>query len=127
MISFHINSPTYGKSDLDVAYVSTVPLDILKENVSQTIRAKFPGILEVNLAKSASLNGITYNNGMIVAYGLTGGLTEFAEIIQLCIISDDFFCMVELLCGWYNEHYRAFKLSLSPSREVKLLSLSELN
>lgn len=63
---------------------------------------------------------------MIVAHGSVGGLPEFAEIIQMCVINEMLFLIVKVLCGWYTEHYRAFELSLSPSSEVKLLALSEL-
>lgn len=33
---------------------------------------------------------------------------------------------MKVLCGWFIEHYRAFELSLPPSREIKLVALSEL-
>lgn len=63
---------------------------------------------------------------MIVTHGSAGGLAEFAEIIQMCVINEKLYVIVKVLCGWYNQHYRAFELDLSPSREVKFLALSEL-
>lgn len=126
MIAFHINSPSYGTSSLDVSNVSTVPVDVLKEEVAEAIKLKCPGTSEVHLAKNASSSGIVYSNGMIVAYGSAGGLPEFAEIIQMCVINERLFFIVKVLCGWYCEHYRASELSLSPSREIKLVALSEL-
>lgn len=42
MIAFHINSPSYGKSCLDVSTVSTVPVDVLKEEVAEAIKLKCP-------------------------------------------------------------------------------------
>lgn len=126
MIAFHINSPSYGKSSLDVPNVSTVPVDVLKEEVAWAIRSKYPNTCEVYLAKNATISGITYSKGMIVAHGSAGCLAEFAEIIQMCIINENLFFIVKVLLGWYNEHYRAFELNSSPSREVKFLALSEL-
>lgn len=86
----------------------------LIEEVDHAIRSKYPNTSEVHLAKNASSGGIAYSKGMIVAYGSASGLPEFAEIVQMCVIE---------LCGWYIEHYRAFELSLSPSRETKLVAL----
>lgn len=45
----------------------------------------------------------------------------------MCVINEELFLIVEVLCGWYSEHYTAFELSLSPSRETKLVALSELS
>ena len=63
---------------------------------------------------------------MIVAHGSASGLPEFAEIIQMCIINEELFLIVKVLCGWYSAHYRAFELNLLPSREIKLVALSDL-
>lgn len=57
---------------------------------------------------------------------VASGLPEFAEIIQMCVINEELFLIVKMLCGWYSAHYRAFELSSSPSREIKLVALSEL-
>lgn len=116
MISFHISSPSYGKCNLDAHHASPVPVDLLKEDVCQAIRSKHPGTCEVYLAKNVSVIGITYSEGMIVTHGSTSGLPEFAEIIQMCVINENLFLIVKVLCGWYNEHYRAFELS-SPLQE----------
>lgn len=126
MIAFHINSPSYGKSSLDVLNVSTVTVDVLKEELAYAIQSKYPNTSEVHLAKNATSGGIPYSKGTIVAYGSASGLPEFAEIVQTCVVNEELFLIVKVLCGWYIEHYRAFELSLSPSRETKLVALSEL-
>lgn len=41
---------------------------------------------------------------MIVAYGSCGGLPEFGEIHQICILQQGLFFVLKLLCGWYCEH-----------------------
>lgn len=126
MLAFHMNSPSYGKSTLDVSHVSTVPVNVLKEEVVQAFRSKFPSTSVVHLANKASNSGIHYNKGMIVTYGSVSGLTEFAEITQMCVENEELFLFLKLLCGWYNEHYRAFELSVSPARELKLVAITEL-
>ncbi|KAJ8257540.1 hypothetical protein GJAV_G00186690 [Gymnothorax javanicus] len=118
MISFHLNSPSHGNSDLHVSHVSAVPVDVLKDEIAQAIREKFPNTTEVHLAKNASSNGIPYSKGMIVVHGSEGGFPEFAEILQMCVFSERLFLIVKVLCGWYSDHYRAFELSLSPSRDT---------
>lgn len=63
---------------------------------------------------------------MILAQRPTGGLPEFGEIDQICIIRDCVFYIVKELCGWYREHYRSFELTPSPTRTFTLVALSEL-
>lgn len=48
----------------------------------------------MHLAKNASSNGIAYSNGMIVAHGSVGGLPEFAEVIQMCVINEILFLII---------------------------------
>lgn len=83
MIAFHLCSPSYGKSSIDVPHVSTLPVDVLEEEMAQAIRLKYPNISEVQLAERASSSGIAYKEGMIVVHGSTSGLPELAEIIQM--------------------------------------------
>lgn len=109
MIAFDINSPSYGKSSLDVSNVSTVPVDLLKEEMARAIRSKYPNTCEVHLAKNASSSDIAYSKGMIVALGSAGGLPEFAEIILMCAINEKLFLILKGLCGLYSERYRAFE------------------
>lgn len=87
MIAFHINSPSYGKSCLGVSTVSTVPVDVLKEE-AEAIKLKCPSTSEVHLGKNASSNCIAYSNGMIVAHGSVAGLPDFAEISQIYVINE---------------------------------------
>ena len=82
MIAFHLNSPSYGKSSLDVSSVSTVPVDVLQEDIVQAVRSKYPSTSEMHLANNASSSGIAYSKGMIVAHGSASGMPEFAEILQ---------------------------------------------
>lgn len=76
MIAFHINSPSYGNSSLDIPNVSTFPVDVLNKEV---VRSKRPNVFQVHLAKNESNSAIAYSKGMIVAYGSTSGIPEFAN------------------------------------------------
>ena len=104
--------------------VSTVPIDVVKDEMAQAIRQKYPDTFEVHLAKKASCFGIQYCKGMVVVHGSAYGLPEFAEIFQMCVINDKLFLFVNVLCGWYSDHYRAY--NPSPTKELKLLALDEL-
>lgn len=59
---------------------------------------------------------------MIVVHVTESGLPEFSEIFQMCVIDDRLFFIVNVLCVWYNEHYRAFALEQS----LKTMKLEEL-
>lgn len=63
---------------------------------------------------------------MILACGSTAGMPEFAEILQICIVGDELSFIVRLYVAWYQDHFRAFHLTLSPGREVALVQLEEL-
>lgn len=126
MIGYHLSSPNIDKPVLDLSHASTVPLDLLKENLAQAFKQISPSVSEIHIAKNGWSKGINYRPGMIVAYGSEGGLPEFGEIHQICILQQKLFLVVKLLCGWYCEHYGAFQLTPSPAREHDLVEVSDL-
>jgi len=40
-------------------------------------------------------------NGMIIAHKSLGGLPEFAEIAQICIIEDNLAFIAKKICSWH--------------------------
>lgn len=48
------------------------------------------------------------------------------EILQICIVHERMYFMLERLSGWYREHYRSFGQSACPARENVLVKLGEL-
>lgn len=126
MITYHLSSLSLSKSDLEVSAVSTLPVDLLKEEMAQAIRQKFSDTTQVHLAECVTTKGIIYKKGMILAHRAVGGLPEFSEVDQICIVHESVFFIVKELCGWYSEHYRAFELSPAPTRTFSLVALSEL-
>jgi len=125
MIAHHMLCPDAENSSLDVVQISKVPIDVLNENVVNTVTQKYPEITTVNLAQNVTVNGIKYKKGMIVVHGSCAGLPEFAEITQLCIIRNSLSLIVKKLTSWYRDHYRAFELH--PTRELALVELKELS
>lgn len=51
MIGYHLSSPNIDKPVLDVSDVSTVPLDVLKEELAQAFEERDPDVSEINLEK----------------------------------------------------------------------------
>ena len=125
MISYHLRSSSFEETSLEVTNVSTVPLDVLKQEIAQTIENNFPGTTEVHLSKCVSSKGVHFRNGMIVAHGSTSGLPDFGEILQICVVQERLCFMVRRLSGWYREHFRAFELSVHPTRETVLIELAD--
>lgn len=81
---------------------------------------------QVHLAECVTTKGIIYKKGMILVHRAVGGLPEFSEVDQICIVHKSVFFIVEELCGWYSEHFRVFELSPAPTRTFSLVALSEL-
>ncbi len=126
MISHSLKSYHLEKSALDVSTVSTVPLTVLRTEITQVVQDKYPGTEFIQITTSVTSKGVNYRNGMIVVCRYLDGLPEFAEIIQMCIVQKGLCFVLKGLCGWYREHFRAFELTSSPSREIFFRELSEL-
>lgn len=125
MIAHHLLCPDNENLPLDVSKISEVPIDVLNDDVVNMMSQKYPEITTVNIAQSATVNGIKYKKGMIVVHGSCGSLPEFSEIIQLCIIKDDLSLIIKKLTSWYRDHYRAFELH--PTRQFIVVGLKELS
>ncbi len=125
MISYHLKS-SHEKGTLEVSTASSVPLDVLQSEVAQMIKDKYPNVSEVHVAKSVSNKGMNFRNGMILAHDTTSGLPDFGEIVQICIVQETLCFILRRLCGWYREHFRAFELSVSPTREMFFVEHGDL-
>lgn len=105
MTGYHLSSPCLSKSELEVSNVSNLPIDVLKEEVPQVIRQRFPDTADLQ-------------KGNDVVHKSFGCLPDFGEIVQICILHECIlFAVKELIC-WYREHYRAFELSTAPTVEM---------
>ena len=71
-----------------------------------------------------SILGTDYAVGMLLPFGQTGGLPDFAEIIQIIIVHKAPFFAVKVLSAWYDEHFRAFEVEYT--RRIEVLGQSQL-
>lgn len=126
LISYHLHSSSLSISNLEVTNISTIPIDVLNEEIVVALRQKYPDISQVNLAKNVKTKGINYRNGMLVVCDSTAGVPEFAEILNMCIVGDELSFIVRLYFAWDQDHFRAFQLTLSPDRKVALVQFEEL-
>lgn len=126
-IAHDLHASSFTKPPLEVKDVSTVHIDVLNKDISNALRQKSPDMDSVCLAKSVAYNGLNYKCGMILIHSSLGGLPEFCEIIQMVILQEKIIFIVKKLSGWYMEHYRAYTLKTSPSKEVELVDPQELH
>ena len=124
MMAYYLESNTTKKSSLTVSAVSTVSVDILHQDVQKALKLKYPDISHIELTKTASVNGVTYKDGMIVACGSTGGLPDFAEVVQMVVVEGSLSFIVKEFGAWCREHFRAFELC--PTSQVSLIQLGAL-
>lgn len=94
LISHHLHSTTVVPA-LNVVRVKTVPLDVLHEGVQASIRRQYPSQNEVQLADTVTYQGTRCSKGMIVVFGSTAGLPDFAEIIQIVLFGESMHFIVK--------------------------------
>lgn len=89
--------------------VTKMSLDVLHSDIQDAL-SEISQKTTVLLANTVTYSGTRYTVGMILFYGSTGGLPDFAEIIQVAILDNCVHFRVELLVAWYEEHLRSFQL-----------------
>ena len=55
----------------------------------------------VNLTNQAEFQGTSYSVGMMLVYGSSAGLPDFAEILQIIIVHDTLVFVVKLQSAWH--------------------------
>lgn len=104
--------------------LSCVSVEILHQDVQKVLKLKYPDIAHIQLTKTASVNGVTYREGMVAVCGSTGGLPDFAEVVQMVVLEGNLSFIVKEFGDWYMEHFRAFELC--PTSQVSLIQLGAL-
>lgn len=79
------------------------------------MRGRFPYVTAVHVANNVCFFGTNYAVGMLVCSGSTAGLPDFAEVLQIMLISDKLTFFVRLQNAWYNEHLRSYELENTAS------------
>jgi len=71
-----VSLSSFPKPLLEVTNVSTLSIDVLKEEIAQAIRQKHLDVEYVCLAKNVTYDGFNYRTGMILAHGSLAGIPE---------------------------------------------------
>ncbi|XP_049330682.1 uncharacterized protein LOC111195788 isoform X1 [Astyanax mexicanus] len=124
MIAYHLHGLNVKKRAVSVSSVSRVPLQVVHENIQEFILQKFPEEAAVHFTSKVEFQGTSYGIGMMLVYRSTGGLPDFAEILQIIVVQDSLVFVVKLHSAWYFEHFRCFKLESTSI--VKVIDQSEL-
>lgn len=95
---------------LSVVRVTSVPLDVLHVDVQESVRHLSPGQSRVQLADMDTFQGTRYSKCMIVAYGCTACLPDFAETDQIALFGERVYFIVKPQLSCYDEHYHGFYL-----------------
>jgi len=124
MLAYHLYNTDILKPALSVSKLSSMPLNILKEDIQEAVQRKFPGETCIQVANTVTCYGTGYSVGMILPYGSTGGLPDFVELSLILIFHGQPAFVVKCLHSWYSEHLRAFELE--STRDVTVLEQQEL-
>lgn len=124
MLAYHLHGTDVLKPALSVSNMSTLPVDVLKENIQEAVLKRFPGETYIQVANTVTCHGTTYSVGMILPYGSTGGLPDFVELNLILIVHGQPVFAVKCLHSWYSEHLRAFELE--STRQVTVCEQLEL-
>ncbi|XP_059898811.1 uncharacterized protein LOC132461193 isoform X1 [Gadus macrocephalus] len=125
-MAHHIYTCGFPKPLLEVKKFSTVSIDVLKDDIARAVKHKNPNVKEVSLAENVTYNGFNYRLGMILAHGSLEGMPAFIEIIQMVVLQKELVFIVRKLSAWYLEHFRAYQLEISPTKEIEVLEPSQL-
>lgn len=125
-IAHHLHLSSLPTSTLKVGNVSSIPIDVLCEEISCAVKEKHPNLDVLCMAENVTYEAYNYRKGMIISHGELAGLPEFCEIIQMIILQEKPLFVVRQLDAWYTEHYRAFILTTS-ARQILLLEHHSLN
>lgn len=125
MIAYHLHSSNVKKPAVTVSKMTRLPVEVVNESVQDLLAQRFPKETVVNLTKTAEFQGTSYALGMMLVYGSTSGLPDFAEILQIVVVQDHLVFVVKLQNAWYCEHFQYFKLESSDI--VKVIEQSQLD
>lgn len=126
LMAHHQHTWSSPKSLLEVSKISSLPIDVLKEDIAFVLKQRNPDLDVICFAKMATYRGLDYRDGMILAHGSLAGLPEFVEIIQMTVVEDALFFIVRKLSAWYWEHYRAYEIKKCHGADLELVDPDDL-
>lgn len=123
MMAYHLYGSNVKEPSVSVSKMSRVPLEVVNEDIQEFL-SQFPEETVVNLTNKVEFQGTSYSIVMMLVYGSTGGLPNFAEILQIIFARDSLVFVLKLQSAWYSEHFRFFKLE--STSKVKITEQSQL-
>lgn len=82
IIADHLHSSNVKKPATSVSKMSKVLSEVLNENIQEFGSQKLPEETVVHLTNKVGFQGTSNGIGMMLIYGSTGGLPNFAELLQ---------------------------------------------
>ncbi|KAA0701504.1 hypothetical protein E1301_Tti023861 [Triplophysa tibetana] len=107
------------KSTLDVSDASTVPLDVLRTQVAQVIKQKYPDVLEVHMTKCVASKGLKFRNALSISSCDTM-IFAWPNIFTVPRFAYD----AELKFDQENAAFKTHGTFLSPDPKLKISILS---
>ncbi|KAK0145607.1 hypothetical protein N1851_015505 [Merluccius polli] len=114
MIANHLHESNAVKPSLLVTKTTEVSLDVLKDDIKDELKCRFPEYI----ANSVNCSGTTNTAGMVVCHGSTAGLPDFAEVLQIMVVHNKPVYVIRLKIAWYNQHLRSFELENTSNEQV---------
>ncbi|KAL6480780.1 hypothetical protein MHYP_G00118130 [Metynnis hypsauchen] len=74
------------KPSLAVTKTTEVSLDVLKDDLKDLVKCRFPAVTAVHVANNVCSLGTNYAVGMLLCCGSTAGLADFSEVLQIMLL-----------------------------------------
>lgn len=84
MVAYHHSHAV--KPSLAVINTTEVSLDVLKDDLKDLVKCRFPSVTTVHVANNVCSLGTNYAVGMLLCCGSTAGLPDFSEVLQIIVI-----------------------------------------
>lgn len=117
MIAYHLHKLNAVRPSLSVTKTTELSLDVLADDRKDIMKCRFPAVTTVNIENNVCFLCTNYATGMLVCYGSTAGLPDFAEVLQIMNF------VVRLQNTWYNEHFRSYELDNTGNVQLPVLSI----
>lgn len=118
LVAHHLHVNVVVPPSLHTTKLSMVDLTVLREDIKEALRIKFPNMSFVQMATTVCCRRTSYSSGMILAHGSTGCLPDFVELIQITVVNGKVGFIVKCLNAWYTEHLRSYELENTKNVEV---------
>lgn len=127
LLAYNLRMPSVFKPALEVVNVTNISPELLEFSVRTAIRQKHSGVKSVGLTSSVIVHGTKYSEGMVVSFGHTCGLPNFAKIVKILVLSQKVSFIVENFTAWYIDHLRCYELCKNEPLNISIVDPQDLN